>query len=230
MKNTFEVHIAAPVLNEQLTTLVRETLHDLGLPKTKYFTGVHNEKPITPDSGNGHDLEHPGTMSTVKVQSIEEAVNLVRTGMTRLRELGIEGTNFEIERVMVPEDDSVSSFSLEDSLAEFKDVPNAPTFENHVLYKGTNAELPSIQQIIDLIKSVIGQEVNQIVDFARVREEEIDSSTIISRVATIYQPSHSAAAETDAVMRNAIKALRFVKNPRDPRIVTEQVLTVGEYK
>lgn len=222
MKNIIEVHIAAPKLDEKSTQLVRETLNGLGLPKTKHFQKVNDVNPITPGCLNGHDLQNPGTMSTVKVFSIEDAVNLVRTGMSKLRELGIEGTNFEIERVMVPEDDTVHDFSLEATLPDFKDVPNSPRFENHLVYKGTTAELPSDEEIVALVRSVTGQEVNQIVDFTK--ESEVDASTVISRVATIYQPSQSAAATMDSTLQNSRK------NLGNPRIVTEQVLTVGEFK
>lgn len=245
MKNIIEVHIAAPKLDEEQTERLKDALGAIGIPKTKFFHNVTDIKPITPvtpgcgKKERGHDLEDPGTMSTVKVYSIEEAVRLVRTGMEKLRELGIKGTNFEIERVMIPGDDEAQSFSLEDHLPEFQEVPNAPKFENHLLWKGTYghgilpsrgmaSELPSIYEIIDNVKSSAGKDVNQLVNFAHVSRDEINlfnaPSVVISRVATIYQPSHAAAMETDAALRRGWIDLG------NPRVVTEQVFAVGEFK
>lgn len=221
MKNIFEVHISVPKLDKDRSKVVQGALNAIGLPKVKYFQRVRDLQPITIGCANGHDIQNPGAMATVKVQTIEETVNLVRTGMSKLRELGIGGMNFEIEKVMFPEDIQ-ESFSLQETLPDFQEVPNSPTYENHLLFKGTLNELPSDEKIITRVKSLCGRTINQIVDFTG--ERETNPSTIISRVATIYQPSHSAAAQMDTTMRNLLKELG------NPRVVTERVLLVGEFK
>lgn len=226
MRN-IEIHIATPKLDREIATprlnaeraqLVGDVLREIGFTKTKYFQGVRDLRTITPGCMNGHDLSDPLTMSTLKVHTIEEGVALVRNGMAAILGLGITGSNFEIERVMIP-NELPGNHQLP-NLSEFRPVPNSPTHENHTLYKGTLSTLPSDQDIENLMLS-IGLQVNQIVDFTH--DAEITPETIISRVATVYQPSHQAAAETDLLLRKSYNALG------KPRIVTEQVLIVGEY-
>lgn len=220
MKDIFEVHLAVPKHNELVTQKILEVLTSVGFAKNKYFQKVRDLKPITMGCSNGHDLENPGIMSTSHVASLEEAVSLVQKGMLSLRGEGIEGVNFEIERVMFS-----SAIELRTQvsllLLDYKPVPNSPQFESHLIYKGCSKDIPSDETIRDLLDNA-GLELNQIVDFTK--EAQVSPTTIISRVATIYQSTKVSAQESNEKLRKNQPQLG------NPRIITEEVLFVGEFK
>ncbi|PIR55250.1 hypothetical protein COU74_02510 [Candidatus Peregrinibacteria bacterium CG10_big_fil_rev_8_21_14_0_10_36_19] len=214
-----EVHIAAPELDGEKTEVLKLILAQVGIPKTKHFHKVADYKPITEGCANGHDISNPGTMSTVKVESHREAITLVKNAMQKLRAAGIEGANFEIEQVILPgADDEIKLDTSE--LGEFSQVPNSPQSENHILYKGTLDSIPTDAEIINMARS-IGLEVNQVVDFGYEKTPNKDS--VVSRVATFYQPTNKDSMIADQILRDNLDKLR------NPRVVTEQVLMVGEF-
>lgn len=219
MKDVFEVHLAVPKFNELTNQKILKVLTGVGFAKNKYFQKVRDLKPITMGCTNGHDLENPGIMATSHVASLEEAVFLAQKGMFSLKEEGIEGVNFEIERVLFS---SASELRAQVALlfSDYKPVPNSPQYENHLIYKGCSADIPSDEVIRDLLDNA-GLELNQIVDFTN--EAQVSPTTIISRVATIYQSTKESAQESDEKLRK--NQSKF----GNPRIITEEVLFVGEF-
>jgi len=219
----FEIHLAGPKVDLDLTQRVFEKLNEVGLTKNKFFLAVYNVPPpglydqvaCTPPTG--HDLDNPGWMTTIKVSDFEQAREYVLKGMGVLKEFDIKG-NFEIERV-IAQDVPDYFIDIDKEFPEYQRVPDSPNYENHIIWKDKKMELPSNETICEVIQKRFGILPHQIVDFS----SDSKGSTLVSRVATIYQPSRE-------------EAIRFGSRESDKHlvshsyIVTEQVCLVGEPK
>lgn len=223
----YEIHIAFPVLPVSTTSLIFAALEEVGIKKNKFFYAVENIRPAdsachpagTPPTG--HDLENPGSMSTVKVPTYAEARALILTGMEVLAKHSVEG-NFEIEALIGPSVPEFPEIDVDADFTEFQRVPDSPAFENHIIWKNLLGALPSYDQIVAYFEAELGTTPHQIVDFGR--DAVCSEHTIVSRVATVYQPSHLAAIEFASKLRGA-------RNTMGHRYaVAEQVLLVGEPK
>jgi hypothetical protein len=184
-----EIHIAIP--KSAITHTVIAELARAGFVKAKFFLQVYDVRsttsscnPNTPPTG--HDIPNPGMMFTLKVPSVEDAIERVREGMRVLRALHVYG-NFEIEGQIGEVYDSYRSIDIKKELSGYRVIQDAPAYENHIVWRGTQDGLPSHEEIISFVEQKVGFLPHQIVDFARV--ETVGSTDIVSRVATIYQPN-----------------------------------------
>ena len=125
----------------------------------------------------------------------------------------------EGERVIT---ELVSDFQIDikKDFPEYKKVVDAPDYENHFIWKGNIKELPSFNEIIIAIQDKFGVAPHQIVDFAR--EQFITENTVISRVATIYQPSREQALKYSKMLKESEKILNHNYS------ITEQICLVGK--
>lgn len=223
-KGLFEVHIAGPRVDVSVARKIFESLREAGLVKSKFFLRIYNvpsdgrygQVACTPPTG--HDLDDPGWMSTVKTPDFEEAKKKVLVGMGLLKQYNLKG-NFEIERTI---DESVPDYSIdiEREFPGYRRVQDSPLYENHIIWKDPQANLPSNDNICDAIRSRCGVHPHQIVDFSR----DQSGQSLVSRVATMYQPSREAALQCEHL-------LTFGERLAGHRyIVTEQVCLVGEPK
>lgn len=221
----YEMHIAAEVLPTTTRNQMFDALAAVGIQKSKFFYKVHDVRPSTDachpagTPPTGHDLATPGSMSTVKVESYAEAQRLVKEGMEVLARLGIKG-NFEIEGLIGPKISDYPAIDVEGDFPGYSRVDDAPAYENHIIWKAPANEMPSDDQIIGFFEQELGTTPHQIVDFGR--DAEVTPTTVVSRVATVYQPSREATLAF-------AKRLKGVKNTLEYRYaVAEQVLLVGE--
>lgn len=193
---TFEIHIAIPKTNSTITEEIFKELSAIGISKNKFFIEVY-DVPTDPSHPNGtpptgHDLDMPGSMSTVKVHTMSEAVALAHRGMSVLEAHDIKG-NFEIEEIIGLASTEQSTIDREIDMPGYKQIADSPDYENHVVWKQEYSELPSYQTIIEHFKKELGTAPHQIVDFGYT--SEVGDSDAVSRVATIYQPSREATLE-----------------------------------
>ena len=219
---TFEIHIAGPQTDIDVARRVFDGLREVGLTKNKFFLGVYNvpaqcgQVACTPPTG--HDLDNPGWMTTIKTHDFEQAKQYVLAGMGVLARYGIEG-NFEIEKVISREvTDYVIDVARE--FPRYQRVPNSPEFENHIIWKAMSANLTANGDICEVIQNRFGIAPHQIVDFSR----DPSGEHLVSRVATVYQPSRECA------LRFGEQLGKQEKLSGHERIVTEQVCLVGEPK
>ncbi|MEK7615471.1 MAG: hypothetical protein AAB431_03760 [Patescibacteria group bacterium] len=183
-----EIHLAIP--KSAVSKEVIAALAEVGFRKAKWFlnvTDVRDEKMScnadTPPTG--HDIQDPGMMFTTKVRVIQEAIELVKKGMTVLKEFDVYG-NFEIEGQIGEGFEAYRAIDITTELPGYKIIPDAPAYENHIVWRGKTNELPTNEQIIAFIQTQFGFSPHQIVDFARV--QVAGSDDMVSRVATVYQP------------------------------------------
>lgn len=219
-----EIHLAIP--KSAVTDAVVAELAHVGFEKAKHFlrvTDVRDEKiscnADTPPTG--HDIQDPGMMFTKKVPTIEEGMELVKNGMNVLRALHVYG-NFEIEGQIGDGYVSYRAIDIEKELPEYKEIRDSPAYENHIVWRGTLSEIPTNEEIIAFVQKQFGFSPHQIVDFARV--EVAGPTDIVSRVATIYQPS----AESVFTFSKKL-AQDGMTNPYAYEI-GERVMLVGEAK
>jgi len=218
-----EVHIAIPKIPEPIMKQVFADLAVAGMAKNKYFIAVTNttgEGMVLGTPPTGHDLKTPGAMSTKKTTSIQEALVLIRAGMNVLRKHNLQG-NFEMEGILENEEQDYS-IDMNKDLVEFKPVPDSPAYENHVVWRGTATSLPSREEIIEWFRNNFSIIPHQFVDFSRDSQTSEDS--LISRVATIYQPSKKAVLELKNCLSVAPNILNYAYH------IGEQVSIVGEDK
>lgn len=217
-----EIHLAIP--KQSITTVAIAELARVGFKKAKYFLLVRDirEEGVscnleTPPTG--HDLADPGMMFTVKVTDIEKGIALVKAGMTVLRTLGIQG-NFEIEGQFGESFVTYRDIEMSRELSGYTAIKDAPAFENHIVWRGTTASLPSHEMIVAFIARQFGFTPHQIVDFSRV--EVPGSLDTISRVATVYQPNAAAVQSfsTALTLDDAMPPYAYE--------IGEKVMVVGE--
>ena len=219
----YEIHITTPQLSAPLISAVILAMQAIGLPKSKYFLGVYNlptdgsQQACTPPTG--HDLAHPWVMTSLKTNSLQEAVEKVRAGMAILK--GIEG-NFEIEEIAASSPLPETAMDLDEILPEFQRVPDSPAYENHIVWKGAYSALPSNTEVADMILEACGVRPHQIVDFAYIPEPK--NSDTVTRVATIYQPNREKTLEFGLTLANQKNFLGCSYT------VSEQVHMVGEWR
>lgn len=221
----YELHIAIPQVSPAIMMLLFARLAQVGFEKNKFFYRVANIRPTgtschpsgTPPTG--HDLRDPGAMSTLKVASYEEARRFILIGMEVLSSQGIRG-NFEIEGLLGPTTLEFPAIHVATEFPGFRQTPDSPSFENHIIWKGPASALPGLGQIVRYSREEIGVVPHQIVDFGR--DPVMTDETTISRVMTVYQPSCEATLQF-------AERLRGVKNTLGYRYaVAEQVMAVGE--
>lgn len=220
----YEIHIAIPVVECSVMRTIFAEFAVIGLKKTKFFYNVKDIRPAdaschpagTPPTG--HDLANPGAMATAKVETYEEARKILLDGMTVLGQHGIHG-NFEIEGFVSPKL-NYPEVNIEQDFPGYRRVADAPNFENHIIWKAARKDLPTMNQIIKFFEESLGTTPHQIVDFGR--DEEVTDETIVSRVATVYQPSAEAATVFAEVLAKIPNTLNYRYG------VAEQVLLVGE--
>jgi len=215
----FEIHIAGPRIDVSTTRKVFDDLKKVGLTKSKFFLGVYNitnkgQVACTPPTG--HDLDNPGFMSTIKTPDFEEAKQYVIAGMKVLASYGLKG-NFEIEKV-ISKDVPDYNINVKREFPDYQRVHDSPKFENHIIWRNEITNLPSNEDICNIIEKRLGIIPHQIVDFSR----DPSGESLVSRVATIYQP-------------NRLEALKFAqledeKLTGHKYMVTEQVCLVAELK
>ena len=223
---TYEMHIAIPVVTRVVMEVIFRGLAEVGFTKNKFFYKVNNVRPEDASCHSagtppvGHDLAHPGAMSTVKVESYEEGRRLLLAGMNVLARHGVHG-NFEIEGLIGPTTHEFPAVALEQDFPGFRATPDSPVFENHIIWKLPASQLPSMDQIVRFCELEMDVAPHQIVDFGRDWYEMPE--TVVSRVATVYQPSRAAVARFAELLPGA-------NNTRLPYryAVGEQVLLVGE--
>ena len=220
----FEIHIAGPKTDVSVACRVFDDLREVRLAKSKFFLGVYNvprdvsygQVACTPPTG--HDLGNPGWMTTIKTPDFENAKQYVMAGMQVLERYGLEG-NFEIERVISRD---VPDYHI-DVVREFPDyqrVHDSPEFENHIIWKDRTIKLPSPEEICDVIQRRFEIRPHQIVDFSR----DPSGESLVSRVATIYQPNRAEALGFGTLLGSDEKLAGH------KYIITEQVCFVGEPK
>ena len=218
----FEIHIAGPQTDIATARQVFADLRKLGLTKNKFFLGVYNvpanygQVACTPPTG--HDLENPGWMTTTKTTNFEEAKHYVLAGMGVLARHNIKG-NFEVERV-ISRDDPDYFIEVSREFPNYQRTPDSPEYENHIIWKDRVANLPSNEDICDVIQRRFGIAPHQIVDFSRDKYGE----SLVSRVATIYQQSRNSALIFGEQLGENEKLAGH------KYMVTEQVCLVGEPK
>ncbi len=222
----FEVHVAAPQMSYAEGLALFQQLEDVGLLKNKYFLDVFNVPQdrdydyVLDTPPTGHDLDAPYFMSTAIVSSFAEAKKLVVEGMAILDRRGKAG-NFEIERIIAEQTEDFF-IDVEQEFPEFQRIDDSPEYENHLIFRGTLQTLPSNQEIVRFIQTAMGVTMHQLVDFARTPLP--DENTRVSRIATIYQPSRSAALTFSKSLRQVDNTIGYSS------IIAEQVCLVGEAK
>lgn len=219
-----EVHLAIP--KSVVSTVVVDELAAIGFKKAKYFLQVVDVRDAkmscnTDAPPTGHDIQDPGMMFTLKVPTIEEAIGLVKSGMGVLRSLHVYG-NFEIEGQIGEHYVGYRAIDIEKELPGYKVIDDAPAYENHIVWRGAPNELPTHDEIISFVQQQFGFSPHQIVDFARV--EVAGPHDVVSRVATVYQPS----AEAVFAFSNKL-TIEGVSRPYAYEI-GERVMMVGEAK
>ncbi len=220
----FEVHLAGPKTEVVLTKRIFEELRKAGLAKSKFFLGVYNiaaegkckQMACTPPTG--HDLADPGWMTTAKTRDYESAKQYILQGMNVLHQYGLEG-NFEIER-LISEETLDYRVDIEKDFPDYQRVDDSPEYENHIVWKAHKEDLPSNNEICRRIEEKWGISPHQIVDFSR----DSAGKSLVSRVATVYQPTREAA------LQFSIQLAADEKLAGHRYMVTEQVCLVGERK
>lgn len=216
----YEMHIAVPVTTKEKMDQVMADLRSIGIQKTKYFHQVHNiitERQDCNVPPTGHDLDNPGAMATVKTATREEAVTHILNGMRVLKDHGLHG-NFELEGILAPSIEDYEVLPVSEEFPGYSNVPDSPAYENHMVWKAPLSELPDFEEITKLIRENYDLQVHQIVDFCRVQYPTAED--VVSRVATIYQPSREGALKAGKLLQNR-------KNTGSAYAVTEQVMAVG---
>lgn len=217
----YEIHIAAPVMNSARRQALIAALAAMGLTKAKYFYLVANIQATrashqhgTPPTG--HDLQTPGTMVSARMRSYKEAQRVVLAGMKVLASHKVHG-NFEIEKIITRGTPADVVLPLPSG---FRQVQDAPLYENHLVWKSPRWCLPSLDFITRMFEETLGLCPHQIVDFGR--DENPTDSTIVTRVATVYQPSWEQTMALDD------RIGQMPTNYGIQRTVAEQVIVVGE--
>lgn len=224
LSGLFEIHIAGPKTELSVARRVFDGLREVGLMKNKFFLGVYNvptgrmyrQVACTPPTG--HDLPDPGWMTTAKARDFEQAKQYALVGMSVLAQHGLEG-NFEVEQ-MIGECTPDYHISLERDFPAYQRVADSPTYENHMVWKAELADLPSNDEICESIEARFGISPHQIVDFSK----DHTGKSLVSRVATIYQPGR------DEALRFGSKLAPDEKLMEHKYLVTEQVCLVAERK
>lgn len=220
----YELHIAAAMMPVSALKRLSASLTSIGIQDTDFFYRVADVRPSddachpagTPPTG--HDLAHPGSMSTVKVRTYAEAKRLIIAGMEILKQHGIDG-NFEIEGIISQNISDYPSINVAKDFPSFKRVEDAPDYESHIIWNGTGKQLPTFNQIIRFFEKELLTTPHQIVDFGL--DPVCTKTTEVCRVATVYQPSRAATL-------SFAKRLSWMKNTLDYRYsVAEQVILVG---
>lgn len=222
---TYELHIAAEVLSAERSAALFAALAQAGFEKNKFFyqvTDVRVSEGACHSAGTpptGHDLERPGSMTTMKVGSFDQARGLIHRGMEILQSLNVRG-NFEIEGLISPAVPDFSAIDLARDFPGYQRVHDAPLYENHIIWKAPTEDLPSLDQVVRFFVRELGLSPHQVVDFGRdsVRRAE----TLVSRVATVYQSSREATFAFADQLKRAKNTLGYRYS------VMEQVLLVGE--
>lgn len=200
----YEVHIGFAKASADTV----QTLQSVGWQKVKFFLTNIN---VACHRATGHDIAIPWAMATSRISQSDEAMDLVCRGMEVLRQSGVQG-NFEIE-----------SFDLEAPEialpARFRVVPNSPSFENHLIWRGIRQSLPTITAITGKVATLLGA-AHQVVDFAR--KPLVDADIMVSRVVTIYQDSIVQTRKFDR------RAQAIIDELGCHRVVAEKVLVVGQ--
>lgn len=184
-----EIHLAIP--KTAVTAVVIAELAAVGFKKAKYFLNVvdvrNKQMSCNADTPpTGHDIQDPGMMFTLKVATVEEGIELVKKGMEVLRMLRVYG-NFEIEGQIGEAYVSYRPIDIEGELPGYKKINDAPAYENHIVWRDAMKDLPTYEEIISFVQNQFGFSPHQIVDFARV--EIAGPGDVVSRVATVYQPT-----------------------------------------
>lgn len=230
-EGVFEIHIAAPKMPvDEAETLFAE-FKRAGLPKHKYFLFVKNVPPssISYSSGTpptGHDIEDPGIMATALAHSYDEVKRLVLEAMAILEKRNYRG-NFEVERVISDRILDFSDIDIQRDFPGFCAADLAPLYENHFIYKGRLDSLPSHNEIISHVQKKFDVSPHQIVDFSRNPSE---SNGLLSRVATIYQPTREEVLRFGKLMQTLSVRSLDTRDPGNYITLTEQVCLVGEPK
>ncbi len=233
----YEVHVAVPRVDVIVHQSIFTTLTQLGISKHKYFYNVRPVRsPVEVNSDNavpdGHDLVHPGSMSTELVVTYEEVRGLVLKAMEVLAKHGVRG-NFEIEG-LIGEASELVVPSIVD-FPGFKQTQNSPSREIHLIWKRKREKLPSEKRAIHFFKAISGLLPHQLVDFGL--DPVPTKSTEISRIVTLYQSTHEETLVTLNTTKQNIQELEesyaFDNNPLTPfprpsRLVAERILLVGE--
>lgn len=220
MTQLFEAHIAIPVTSFEKMEKAISLLKEAGIAKTKYFHQVHNIITEVHDCNvppTGHDLDNPGAMATIKTATRNEAAEYILKGMQILKDLDLQG-NFELEGILTPAIEDYAVMPVEVEFPGYVAVPDSPSYENHMVWRAPLGQLPDFEQIVHLIKDNYGLQTHQIVDFCRVQYPT--ENDMVSRVATIYQPSRKAALEAGRLLQDR-------KNTGSAYAITEQVMAVG---
>ena len=225
MLPNYELHIAGPRIKRPLATQVFTELTKIGLDKNKFFHQLYDVPPnphfpYAEDTPSiGHDLTDPGFMSSVKSEDYQRIKDLAIKGMQILRDHSLPGI-FEIERVITPDSEQPKRDIITD-FPGFRRVPNNPLYENHLVWKGAEASLPQNDQIISAIQEILGINPHQIVDFSQ--NFFVGGSTIVTRVATIYQATANNATTLLERMKQNQATLKH------KYAIAEQVCLVAEY-
>lgn len=215
----YEIHIATPVMDPALRKTLRAALERIGLAKCKYFYLVANipalyDRFVPP--GGKHDLANPGSMFSTRLPTYAQAEQCAVSAMRLLAKHGVVG-NFEIEKILAP---GMAADEVPPLPTGFKQSEGAPVFENHLVWKGPRWTLPSFESIIRLFEEKLWVRPHQIVDFGPA--DTSSDVTIVTRVATVYQPRLRETLGLDA----SIRQLPFSLGAN--RSVAEQVICVGE--
>ena len=232
LNGMFDIHIAVPKMEQEVLEEVQKRLHPL-IPKFKYFINVHNYTEdrhacFTGKSATDHDLESPGAMATLKVGngtargSYEQAKAIICRSMEILEAQKIYVGNFELEHFL---DEQVPDFDAFDMQRDFPgyqrvEPPKAPSHENHVIYRRSLGELPTMDEIKETYARVLSVTPHQAVLFARSpRPSDNDLATL---ALTFYQDSRKAVLDFGKRLERAQGQLQCSD------IITEQVCIVGE--
>jgi len=229
-EGAFEIHITAPKMSVDDAEAMFFKFLRIGFPKHKYFLAVNNvPSSLVPYAAGtpptGHDIEQPGIMATVLAHSYDNVKKLVLEAMTLVEHQCLKG-NFEIERIISERVSDFKGINIERDFPGFIASDLAPLYENHFMYRGKQDSLPTHDAIIDYIQKIFGITPNQIVDFSR--EAVVLPNPLISRVATVYQPSREEVLRFANLMQRFSKRSDDLKYPANYSILTEQVCLVGE--
>lgn len=229
----FDIHIAIPKNDGAVLESVKAELRDF-IPKFKYFIHVKNFERTPSASWTrdttaaAHDLEEPGAMATVKVGNdkvalgYEQAREHVRKAMAVLESHGIYDGNFEVEHFLSESLQDFTDFTMERDFPGYAQImpPESPSHENHIIYRGKLADLPTMEQILQRYNAQMHVTPHQAVLFARSPTPKPDD--LASLALTFYQDNR------DAVLSFGRKLEENADKLRCSDIITEQVVIVGE--
>jgi hypothetical protein len=240
LNGRFDIHIAIPKhYDEQKTRPVpleqiRQDLRDL-IPKFKYFLQVKNfdadeakEYWTLKETAEKHDLADPGAMATIKIgngnaqDGYKEARPLIKEAMKIIESHGVYHGNFELEHFMDENIRNLRGWSMPRDFPGYVRVmpPDAPSHENHVIYRGRLIELPTMDQIVQLYNEQMQVTPHQAVVFARSPNPKPDD--LASLALTFYQK------DRDSVLRFGRKLEEKADKLKCDDVITEQVVIVGE--